>query len=88
MKLITLAVEDFVYDSVVTLAARDGVSPEQVAAALVQEGIRARARLEAKALLADMRARSAGSPSDEEAMTIAVEEQEAMREERRASGRP
>lgn len=88
MKIIALAVEDAVYDFVVTLAARDGVSPEQAATALVQGGIRVRARLEAKDLLADLRARSAGPPCDEDAMAIAVEEQGAMRAERRASHRP
>lgn len=88
MKLVTLNVEDAVYESVVTLAARDGVSPEQAATGLVQEGIRARARLEAKALLAELRGRSIDAPTDEDAMTIAVEVQEAMREERRASRRP
>jgi hypothetical protein len=88
MKPMTVTVDDSVYRSVVTLAARDGVSLEQAAADLVREGIRARARLEAKALLADMRQRSSEAPSDEEAMRIAVEEQKAMRAERRASGRP
>lgn len=87
MKPVTLTVEDAVYESVVTLAARDGVSLEQAAAGLVQEGIKARARLEAKSLLAEMRERSTAAPSDDEAMTIAVEEQKAMRAERRASGR-
>jgi hypothetical protein len=53
----------------------------------VQEGIKARARLEAKALLAEMREGSTDAPSDDEAMTIAIEEQKAMRAERRASGR-
>jgi hypothetical protein len=79
--------EDAVYESVVTLAARDGVSLEQAAADLVQEGIKARARQEAKALLAEMRERSTDAPSDDQAMMIAVEEQKAMRAERRASGR-
>ncbi len=88
MKPVTLTVEDAVYESVVTLAARDGVSLEQAAAGLVQEGIKARARSEAKALLTELRARSTDAPSDEEAMRIAVEEQKAMRAERRASGRP
>jgi hypothetical protein len=87
MKPVTLTVEDAVYESVVTLAARDGVSLEQAAASLVHEGIKARARLEAKALLAEMRERSTDAPSDEEAMRIAVDEQQAMRAERRASGR-
>lgn len=88
MKPVTLTVEDSVYESVLTLAARDGVSLEQAAARLVQEGIKARARLEAKALIAEMRERSVDAPSDEEAMSVAVEEQEAMRAERRAPGRP
>jgi len=87
MKPVTVTVEDSVYESVVTLAARDGVSPEQAAADLVREGIKARARLEAKALLAAMRERSSDAPSDDEAMRIAVEEQQAVRAERRASGR-
>jgi hypothetical protein len=87
MKPVTVTVEDAVYESVVTLAARDGVSLEQAAAGLVQGGIKARARQEAKALLAEMRERSTDAPSDDEAMTIAVEEQKAMRAERRASGR-
>jgi hypothetical protein len=85
---LTLTVEDSVYESVVRLAARDGVSLEQAGARLVQEGVRARARLEAKALLADLRERSTGAPSDEEAMRIAVDEQWAVRAERRALGQP
>ena len=87
MKPVPLTVDDAIYESVVTLAARDGVSLEQAAVGLVQEGLKARARLESKALLAEMRERSTDAPSDEEAMTIAVEEQKAMRAERRASGR-
>lgn len=88
MRPVTLTVDDSVYESVVALAARDGVSLEQAAAGLVQEGIKARARSEAKALLAELRERSIDAPPDEEAMRIAVEEQKAMRAERRASGRP
>ena len=88
MKPVTLTVEDSVYESVLTLAARDGVSLEEAAASLVQEGIRARARAEAKALMAELRERATDAPPDEEAMRIAVEEQKAMRAERRASGRP
>lgn len=86
MKPVTLTVENAVYESVVTLAARDGVSLEQAAAGLVQEGIKARARREAKALLAELRERSTNAPSDEDAMTIAVDEQKALRAARRALG--
>ena len=88
MKPVTLTVNDALYESVLSLAARDGVSLEETAASLVQEGIRARSRAEAKALMAELRERSSDAPSDEEAMRIAVEEQKAMRAERRASGRP
>lgn len=88
VKPVTLTIEDSVYESVVDLATRDGRSLEQTAASLVQEGIKARARSEAKALLAELRERSDDPPSDEEAMSVAVEEQRAMRAERRASGRP
>lgn len=84
MTFITMTVEDAVYASIVAVAVRDGVAPEQAAADLLQEGLRSRARLEGKALLADMRARSTNAPSDEDAMTIAAEEQEAARLERLA----
>lgn len=88
MKFVQLTVADSVYESVVALAARDGVSLERTAANLVHEGIKARARLEAKALLAELRERSTDAPSDEEAMRVVVEEQRTMRAERRASSGP
>jgi len=88
VKPVTLTVDDSFYESVLALAARDGVSLEEAAGSLVQEGIRARARAEAKALLAEMRERSTDAPPDEEAMRIAIEEQKAVRAELRASPRP
>lgn len=88
MKPVTLTVEDAVYESVIALAARDGMSPEEEAARLVEEGLRARARIEAKALMAERRARARDAPAEDAAMAIAVEEQRAMRAERNATGRP
>jgi hypothetical protein len=88
MKAMTLTVDDSVYESVLALATRDGVSLEEAAASLVQEGIWTRARTEAKALMVELRERSSDAPSDEEAMRLAVQEQKAMRADRPPSGRP
>jgi hypothetical protein len=82
----TLAVGESLYESVLTLAHRDGIFLEEEATSLLREGVKARARAEGKAILADLPARSARAPSDEDAMTIAVDEQRAMRAERRTSG--
>jgi hypothetical protein len=88
MKSITLLVENSVADYVARVATLGGVSFEEAAADLLREGVKARARIEGKALLAELRDRSTCAPSEEEAISLAVEEQRAMRAERRASGRP
>lgn len=83
VKVIALTVENSVADSVERIAARDGVSFEEATTGLLREGLRARARTEGKAFLAELRDRSTGRPSDDQAMAIALEEQRATRAERR-----
>lgn len=85
MTSIVVAVEAAVADYVARIATRDGVSLEKAAGDLLREGLTARARREGKTLLAELRERSNDAPSDDAAIAIAVEEQGAMRSERRAS---
>ena len=80
---IAFTIERSVADSVDRIAARDRVSFEEATTGLLREGLAARARREGKALLAELRERSTGSPADDQALAIALEEQRTMRAERR-----
>lgn len=81
VKSVALTVEDSAYESRVALAAR-GVSLDRGGADLVQEGIKARARLEIKIVLAELQDQPSNAPSDAK---ITVGEQKAMGEEQRES---